>query len=96
MCEERRGEEKREQLWSPPPERGVALLTCSKEDKMSARGRRGECIAARPDTVLRTYFTVSDFEEHARTKLDANAWGYYSSGADEEHTLRDNQLAFTR
>ena len=39
---------------------------------------------------------LSDFEKYARTQLDGNAWGYYSSGADQEQTLRDNEDAFRR
>ncbi len=39
---------------------------------------------------------VSDLEAHAKQVLDRNAWGYYSSGADAEQTLTDNQAAFSR
>ena len=41
-------------------------------------------------------FCISDFEKFARTHLDRNAWGYYSSGANKEQTLRDNEQAFFR
>ena len=37
-----------------------------------------------------------DFEKLAKSKLDSNAWGYYSAGANDEVTLRDNQQAFDR
>ena len=41
-------------------------------------------------------FSLADFEAHAGAVLDKNAWGNYSSGADQEQTLRDNQEAFKR
>lgn len=39
---------------------------------------------------------VMDFERIARERLSESAWGYYVSGANDEHTLRANQAAFTR
>ena len=39
---------------------------------------------------------LTDFENFARSKLKSNAWGYYSAGANEEQTLKDNQEAFHR
>ena len=41
-------------------------------------------------------FCLSDFEAYARKVLDRNAWSYYSSGANQEQTLRDNEEAFRR
>ena len=41
-------------------------------------------------------FCLSDFEAHAQKVLDRSAWNYYSSGANEEQTLRDNVQAFQR
>ena len=61
---------------------------------MSA-GRCGGQSVAR-SLNLRAMFCLSDFEKYARTQLDGNAWGYYSSGADQEQTLRDNEEAFRR
>eukprot|EP00929_Paragymnodinium_shiwhaense_P050250 TRINITY_DN2530_c0_g2_i1.p1 TRINITY_DN2530_c0_g2~~TRINITY_DN2530_c0_g2_i1.p1 ORF type:complete len:513 (-),score=152.97 TRINITY_DN2530_c0_g2_i1:509-2047(-) len=37
-----------------------------------------------------------DFESVAREVMEEQAWGYYSSGGDDEITLRDNFLAFQR
>ena len=48
--------------------------------------------ASRPTNM----FCLSDFEEFARSQLDRNAWGYFSSGADAEQTLRDNEQAYSR
>jgi len=39
---------------------------------------------------------LCELEALARRVLTNEAHGYYSSGADDEHTLRDNELAFTR
>jgi isopentenyl diphosphate isomerase/L-lactate dehydrogenase-like FMN-dependent dehydrogenase len=39
---------------------------------------------------------VDDFEQLAREKLDAGAYGYFAGGAGDEHTLRENAAAFTR
>lgn len=39
---------------------------------------------------------VHEFEVVARNVMKAPAWDYYSSGADDEITLRENRLAFHR
>lgn len=41
-------------------------------------------------------FRVSDFEYIARKILPPTAWCYYSSGADDEISLRENHNAFSR
>lgn len=38
--------------------------------------------------------TLADHEACARTRLDANAWAYFSGGAADEITLRGNQSAW--
>ena len=43
-----------------------------------------------------SFSSLHDLEKFAESKLDANAWGYYSAGANEEQTLKDNQEAFQR
>ena len=40
--------------------------------------------------------TLADHEAHARTKLDDNAWAYFSGGAADEITLRANRSAWDR
>ena len=40
--------------------------------------------------------TVSDIEKIAAEKFDKNAYDYYSSGADDEITLKENCNAFNR
>jgi len=44
------------------------------------------------DQVLNLY----DFEAVAKTTLSAQAWAYYSSGADDEITMRENRSAYQR
>ncbi|XP_028417850.1 hydroxyacid oxidase 1-like [Dendronephthya gigantea] len=39
---------------------------------------------------------ISDFERHAKAFLSEDVWDYYSSGANELITLRENRLAFDR
>ncbi|KAM6965802.1 2-Hydroxyacid oxidase 1 isoform 1-T1 [Tautogolabrus adspersus] len=39
---------------------------------------------------------VSDFEKEARKILPKAVYDYYHSGADEQHTLADNEAAFNR
>lgn len=38
--------------------------------------------------------TLVDYEAHARQVLDDGAWAYFSGGAGDEITLRDNRLAW--
>lgn len=39
---------------------------------------------------------VSDYELQAKKLLPKSVFDYYSSGADEQQTLRDNITAFSR
>lgn len=41
-------------------------------------------------------FNAFDFEQVAKLKMDTEGWNYYSSGADDEITLRENHGAFQR
>ncbi|CAE8625674.1 unnamed protein product [Polarella glacialis] len=45
---------------------------------------------------LNLMLNTFDFESVAREVMEPQAWGYYSSGGDDEITLRDNHLAFQR
>ncbi|KAK3048076.1 hypothetical protein LTR09_010592 [Extremus antarcticus] len=44
--------------------------------------------------VLDQCFNLMDFEAVARRVMKKTAWAYYSSGADDEITLRENHSAF--
>lgn len=46
--------------------------------------------------VLSEMLNLMDFESVACKVLTKEAWAYYSSGADDEITLRENRVAFTR
>src|SRR5258708_15986039 len=39
---------------------------------------------------------VFDYETLAQARLEPGVWGYYSSGSDDEGTLRANRTAFER
>ena len=43
-----------------------------------------------------TMSNLADFEAHARDKLNKDVCNFYSAGADQEQTLRDNVEAFKR
>ena len=45
---------------------------------------------------LNQMLNVFDFESVAKHTLTKQGWSYYSSGADDEITLRDNHIAFQR
>lgn len=51
---------------------------------------RPPALARVPDGVV----TLADHENHARTRLDAKAWAYFSGGAADELTLRANRSAW--
>lgn len=40
--------------------------------------------------------SLHDFETVAKETMSQAAWAYYSSGADDEITMRDNHLAYQR
>ena len=46
------------------------------------------------DKKTNKFFMVKEFEEFARANLPRNAFDYYSSGADEEFSLKQNTEAF--
>jgi L-lactate dehydrogenase (cytochrome) len=45
---------------------------------------------------LRQMLNVFDFESVAKRTMSKQGWNYYSSGADDEITLRENHVAFQR
>lgn len=47
---------------------------------------------AKPD--LSQIYNLNDFEFVARHTMEKTAWAYYSSGCDDEITLRENHLAY--
>lgn len=45
---------------------------------------------------LETVLSLHDFEAIAKRTMKEKAWAYYSSGADDEITMRENHTAFHR
>lgn len=55
---------------------------------------RQQWIARRPP--LSQMYNLYDFEHVARHTLSKSAWAYYSSGADDEVTMRENRRSYQR
>lgn len=55
---------------------------------------RRQMVKRKPD--LGQIYNLNDFEFVARHTMEKVAWGYYSSGSDDEITLRDNHLSYQR
>jgi len=72
---------------APPPKPKKQASSESIEDDVVA-----EFVKPPLAAMLNTF----DFESVAREVMESQAWGYYSSGGDDEITLRDNHMAFQR
>jgi isopentenyl diphosphate isomerase/L-lactate dehydrogenase-like FMN-dependent dehydrogenase len=59
-----------------------------------SRPRRNYLPADLPPVDLSQVVRVGDFEEPARSRLDEAAWGYYASGAYDQHVLRSTPAAW--
>lgn len=55
---------------------------------------RQRAISLKPD--LSQIYNLTDFEFVARHTMEKTAWSYYSSGCDDEITLRENHTAYQR
>jgi len=71
-----------------PPKKAVKVATESEEQELVV-----EEFVKPPLAAMLNAF---DFESVAREVMEPQAWGYYSSGGDDEITLRDNHMAFQR
>jgi L-lactate dehydrogenase (cytochrome) len=58
--------------------------------------KAGDDLAEFAKPPLAAMLNTFDFESVAREVMEPQAWGYYSSGGDDEITLRDNHMAFQR
>ncbi|GME83299.1 unnamed protein product [Ambrosiozyma monospora] len=56
--------------------------------------KRKEAIANKPP--LTSILSINDFEAVAKAVLPLGAWGYYSTGSDDEFSLRENHYAYGR
>lgn len=73
---------------------GVDMTTVEQEVKEESpeEKERQERIKAMPK--LEACYNLMDFEAVARHVMKKPAWAYYSSGADDEITMRENHSAF--
>eukprot|EP00418_Pyrodinium_bahamense_P013228 CAMPEP_0179126390 /NCGR_PEP_ID=MMETSP0796-20121207/59825_1 /TAXON_ID=73915 /ORGANISM="Pyrodinium bahamense, Strain pbaha01" /LENGTH=342 /DNA_ID=CAMNT_0020825139 /DNA_START=61 /DNA_END=1085 /DNA_ORIENTATION=+ len=76
----------------PTPKAPVAKRPAKREDTGDEERAVEEFVKPPLVAMLNTF----DFESVAREVMEPQAWGYYSSGGDDEITLRDNHLAFQR
>ncbi|OAA44430.1 Aldolase-type TIM barrel [Metarhizium rileyi] len=74
----------------------VDMTTVTKEEKKHdpQEAARLERLQQKPD--LSQCYNLFDFEAIARRVMKTTAWGYYSSAADDEITMRENHSAFHR
>ncbi|KAF2771525.1 hypothetical protein EJ03DRAFT_388274 [Teratosphaeria nubilosa] len=74
----------------------VDMNTVEKEEKAEDPDEieRQERIKRMP--ILEQCYNLMDFEAVAMTVMKKTAWAYYSSGADDEITMRENHSAFHR
>ncbi|TPX07651.1 uncharacterized protein E0L32_010649 [Thyridium curvatum] len=75
----------------------VDMSTVAQESKEAAspeESERQERIRNMP--LLSQCYNLMDFEAVARRVMKKTAWGYYSSAADDEITMRENKAAFQR
>ncbi|KAJ5163866.1 FMN-dependent dehydrogenase [Penicillium coprophilum] len=72
----------------------VDMSTVEQEEKAfdPEEASRQERIALMPS--LEACYNLMDFEAVARQVMKKTAWAYYSSGADDEITMRENHAAF--
>merc|ERR1719191_405584 len=64
--------------------------------KVVAESEAEEAVVEFVKPPLGAMLNTFDFESVAREMMEPQGWGYYSSGGDDEITLRDNHLAFQR
>ncbi|EKG20018.1 FMN-dependent dehydrogenase [Macrophomina phaseolina MS6] len=72
----------------------VDMNTVQQEEKAEDPDEkaRQERLARMP--ILEQCYNLMDFEAVARNVMKKTAWAYYSSGADDEITMRENHSAF--
>merc|ERR1719162_1885487 len=84
---------KPEHVAKPPPPKAPP----AKKPAAAVAGTGGETIVENfVKPPLGAMLNTFDFESVAREVMEPQGWAYYSSGGDDEITLRDNHLAFQR
>jgi len=84
---------KEEHIAKPPAPK---VPPAKKRPSTVAQDRQDLAVAEFVKPPLSAMLNTFDFESVARETMEPQAWGYYSSGGDDEITLRDNHLAFQR
>ncbi|KAI9893759.1 MAG: Cytochrome b2, mitochondrial precursor [Vezdaea aestivalis] len=72
----------------------VDMSTIAKEAKEEDPDEEARQKRIRNMPVLEECFNLMDFEAVARQVMKKAAWAYYSSGADDEITMRENHSAY--
>ncbi|KAK8169678.1 FMN-dependent dehydrogenase-domain-containing protein [Phyllosticta citrichinensis] len=72
----------------------VDMSTVEQEEKADDPGERERQERLKTMPILEQCYNLMDFEAVARKIMKKTAWAYYSSGADDEITLRENHSAF--
>ncbi|KAH6856695.1 FMN-dependent dehydrogenase-domain-containing protein [Chaetomium sp. MPI-CAGE-AT-0009] len=74
----------------------VDMSTVAKEKHEESSEERERLKRIQEMPLLEQCYNLLDFEAVARRVMKKTAWGYYSSAADDEITLRENHSAFHR
>ncbi|KAK2759970.1 Cytochrome b2, mitochondrial precursor [Arachnomyces sp. PD_36] len=72
----------------------VDMSTVEQEEKEADPEEEGRQERIKQMPILDQCYNLLDFEAVARQVMKRTAWAYYSSGADDEITLRENHSAF--
>ncbi|KAF2425288.1 hypothetical protein EJ08DRAFT_652203 [Tothia fuscella] len=72
----------------------VDMNTVEKEQKVEDPDEEDRLKRVERMPILEQCFNLMDFEAVARQVMKKSAWAYYSSGADDEITMRENHTAF--
>ncbi|KAG6366374.1 hypothetical protein INS49_000551 [Diaporthe citri] len=74
----------------------VDMNTVAKEEKEVTPEEKERLKLIETKPLLDQCYNLMDFEAVARRIMKKTAWGYYSSAADDEITMRENHAAFHR
>ncbi|KAK2737822.1 hypothetical protein FQN57_007380 [Myotisia sp. PD_48] len=72
----------------------VDMTTVQQEEKKIDPDEEARLERVKRMPLLEQCYNLLDFEAVARRVMKKAAWGYYSSGADDEITMRENHSAF--
>ncbi|KEF59263.1 L-lactate dehydrogenase (cytochrome) [Exophiala aquamarina CBS 119918] len=72
----------------------VNMETVQKEEKEESPDEKARQERIKKMPPLEACYNLMDFESVAREVMKKPAWAYYSSGADDEITMRENHNAF--